>query len=254
MKEYKLHKKEIAGIDIIGESIDEIIEYILNHKKKITVSTLSMPMLGELKNNTEYFDALKHSEIVLPDGIGIIILSKIRDGKNSLKKRIAGPDFFIRFNYYANREKLKYFFMGSTQKTLSKIEEKIKKDFPDIIISGTHSPPFGKWDEKTDEEIIRKINELEPDVLWVAMTAPKQEIWVYKNRDNLNPKIVAAIGAAFDFYAGTKKRAPEFFRKLGLEWFYRTIKEPLRMGKRYLKGFTPFINYFFRYLIKRIKK
>ena len=250
----ELIRKNIAGIEIISNNLNELSDFILNTDQQIIVSTLSMPMLGELNKNKKYMQALKNSEIVLPDGIGIVLLSKITHGKHSIKKRIAGPDFFIYFNGIANKSKLKYFFLGSTIETLKKIEEKLSKEYPDIIISGTISPPFGKWDKATEEKIIKEINKANPDIVWVAMTAPKQEIWVYQNRDVIKVKTVASIGAAFDFYAETKKRAPEIFRKFGLEWLYRTFQEPFRMGKRYLKGFPFFILYLFKGLINRVKK
>ncbi len=249
-----LIKKNIAGIKIIFNNLEDISNCVINSENQTILSTLSMPLLGELHENRDYFNALENSEIVLPDGMGIVLLSKIIYGKDSIKKRVTGPDFFLFFNEKANKNKLKYFFLGSTIETLEKIENKIKAEYPDIIISGTLSPPFGNWDEKINNEILKKINDANPDVLWVAMTAPKQEIWVYENRDRIKARIIASIGAAFDFFAGTKRRAPEIFRRLGLEWLYRIFQEPFRMGKRYLKGFPYFIFYLFKGLKKRGEK
>ena len=250
----KLEKQKIADIEIIKNNIEEITEYLINSDKQNLISTISMPMLGEVKKNREYSAALKNSEIVLPDGIGIVFLSKLIYGRNSIEKRITGPDFFLFFNKYANNIGLKYFFIGSTEKVLNRIINKLSADFPNIKISGTISPPFGVWDEDTNYEFIKKINTSSPHVLWVAMTAPKQEIWAYKNRDKLDVRIIAPIGAAFDFYAGTKRRAPMFFRKLGFEWAYRIYQEPLRMGKRYLKGFPVYFQYLLKSFIKKRKK
>ncbi len=250
-----LKVQKIADINIFSGPIEELIEYIINNNdKKIILSTLSLPLLGELKNNIDYKKSLEDSEIVLPDGIGILILSALIYGKNRIKNRIAGPDFFIKFNKIANEKKISYFFLGSTEETLKKIEERIKKEHPEIIFKGYYSPPFGEWDKAENEKILNKINEAKPDVLWIAMTAPKQEIWVYKNREKLNVKFIASIGAAFDFFAGTKKRAPKFFRKTGLEWLYRTFQEPKRMGKRYFKGFPAFLYYLFKSLGKKLRR
>ncbi len=254
MNEIKLKSREIAEISVCALQMEEISDYILSSEKQIVISTLSMPMLGEVKKNIDYKKALKNSEIVLPDGIGIVFLSKIIGGKYSIKKRITGPDFFLFFNRVANKENLSYFFLGSTEKTLSKIKERIGQEWPNIKVSGVLSPPFGQWTDEINNKIIENINRVNPDVLWVGMTAPKQEIWVFKNRGRLTSKIIASIGAAFDFYAGTKKRAPKIFQNLGLEWLYRTAQEPVRMGKRYLKGLPAFIYFSFEGFCKRFKK
>ncbi len=254
MNEMKLKTKEVAGISVCALQMEEIADYILSSERQVVISTLSMPMLGVIKKNMEYKNALRNSEIILPDGIGIVILSKIFKGKHSIKKRITGPDFFLFFNRIANEKKLSYFFMGSTEETLSKIRGRLDKEWPNVKVSGVLSPPFGQWSDEVNKKIIENINKAKPDVLWIAMTAPKQEIWVSKNRERLKVKIIASIGAAFDFYAGNKKRAPLFFQNLGLEWLYRTMQEPIRMGRRYLKGLPAFICFLFKGLYKRLKK
>ncbi len=254
MMKTELKVQKIAGVNIFSGSFKELIEFILNYRSNIMLSTLSFPLLGELKNNIDYKKALESSEIILPDGIGIIVLSTLTYGKNRIKNRIAGPDFFMEFNKIANEKKISYFFLGSTKETLKRIEERIKKEYPQIIFKGYYSPPFGEWDKVENEKILNKINEKKPDVLWVAMTAPKQEIWVYKNREKLNAKLVASVGATFDFFAGTKKRAPKLFQKTGFEWLHRTFQEPIRMGKRYLKGFPAFLCFLFKSIGKKSRK
>jgi N-acetylglucosaminyldiphosphoundecaprenol N-acetyl-beta-D-mannosaminyltransferase len=109
----------------------------------------------------------------------------------------------------------------------------MKRDFPHIEVCGVYSPPFKEiLDDDDDREIIRRVNNAKPDVLWVGMTAPKQEKWIYKNRGSLDVSLAGAIGAVFDFYAGTKNRAPEWVCRLGLEWLPRLLREPRRLFKR----------------------
>ena len=105
-----------------------------------------------------------------------------------------------------------------------------------------------------NDRIVDLVNRCKPDVLWVAMTAPRQDIWVYKNRKRLNVRIVVPVGAAFDFFAGTRARAPMWMQKIGLEWLHRTLKEPIRMGLRYLRGFPYFLLILSKEMIGKTRK
>jgi N-acetylglucosaminyldiphosphoundecaprenol N-acetyl-beta-D-mannosaminyltransferase len=126
-----------------------------------------------------------------------------------------------------------YFFLGSTETNLLKIRDKMKSDFPDIGIAGTYSPPFKPvFNEDDNRRMIQAINEAKPDVLWVGMTAPKQEKWIYENRDRIGATFIGPIGAVFDFYVGNVKRSHPAFRKMGLEWLPRLIRQPRRLWRR----------------------
>jgi N-acetylglucosaminyldiphosphoundecaprenol N-acetyl-beta-D-mannosaminyltransferase len=125
------------------------------------------------------------------------------------------------------------FFLGSTDETLHKIRERVAIDYPRIEIVGTLSPPFRP--EFTDEDnrvMIETINAAKPDVLWIGLTAPKQEKWIFKHRDKLEVQFAGPIGAAFDFYAGNIKRISPFWGDLGLEWLPRLLQEPRRLWRR----------------------
>lgn len=195
---------------------------------------------------TDYFydQALKNSNVLIPDGISVVWAMKWLT-RQKLKK-IAGADLFF---YELNRlQKIegKCFFLGSKNTTLDQIREKINLEFPNIKV-GTYSPPF-KLEFSADDnaKIMKKIDTFHPDVLMIGMTAPKQEKWAYQHYDQLNTGHICCIGAVFDFYAGTITRAPRWMIKLGLEWLYRLIKEPRRMWRRYLKGNLLFIWYIFK--------
>jgi N-acetylglucosaminyldiphosphoundecaprenol N-acetyl-beta-D-mannosaminyltransferase len=133
-----------------------------------------------------------------------------------------------------NKEKgRRYFFLGSTEKNLIKIKEKMNEDYPNITVAGTYSPPFKpEFSEEENQLMIDAIIRARPDVLWVGMTAPKQEKWIFQNKDKLNVKFIGAIGAVFDFYSGNVKRSHPFFQKLGLEWLPRLLRQPRRLWRR----------------------
>jgi N-acetylglucosaminyldiphosphoundecaprenol N-acetyl-beta-D-mannosaminyltransferase len=136
----------------------------------------------------------------------------------------------------------KCFFMGSSEKVLSMIKQRSKEDFPNIEVE-TYSPPYkSEFNEEENNAIITAINKANPDLLWIGMTAPKQEKWIYTHWNELQIHChCGTIGAVFDFYAGTVKRAPMWWQQNSLEWCYRLLKEPRRMWKRYIIGNLLFI-------------
>lgn len=184
------------------------------------------------KNDPEFSKALVTADILLPDGVGIILAAKIMG--LDLTERVAGSDLFLGLSDKANKEGgLRYFFLGSTQEVLDKITVRLSKEYPNITICGVLSPPFkAEFSDEDNREMIDIINQAKPDVLWVGMTAPKQEKWIYKNKDKLDVPVMGAIGAVFDFYAGTVQRSPEWACRMGLEWLPRLIREPRRLFKR----------------------
>ena len=142
----------------------------------------------------------------------------------------------------ANSEKLRVMFMGSSEKVLALIRERAAVDYPQIEVV-TYSPPYKpEFSDEDNRAIIKAINDANPDLLWIGMTAPKQEKWTYAQWNELKIHChVGTIGAVFDFYAGTARRAPLWWQKHGIEWLYRLLKEPKRMWRRYVIGNPLFI-------------
>lgn len=206
---------------------------------KVLISTLNAHSYNTVHKDEEFKTALKNSNVLLPDGIGVVWATKILTGQKL--RKIAGNDLFHYQMSRLNKISGKCFFLGSSDATLQKILERAAVDYPNVMVF-SHSPPFkSKFSEEDNKPIIEKINAASPDVLFVGMTAPKQEKWAFQNFERLNVKHVCCIGAVFDFYAGTSKRAPTWMIKIGMEWFYRLLSNPKRMWRRYLIGNTQFI-------------
>lgn len=224
----------VTGFRISTLNYAEVIHTALSSRSKsFVISTLNVPLLKEAGKNRKYARALVDSSVIIPDGIGFVWASRLIYGKRGLSQRVTGPDLFLEFCKKANKERLRFFFLGSSSGVLAKIARRLQEEFPAIHLAGLYSPPFGPWDLSENKKIIDAVNEARADVLWVGMTAPRQETWIYENKEQLDVKVIAAIGAAFDFFAGTRKRAPRLMQRLGLEWFYRVCQEPLRLGRRY---------------------
>lgn len=199
-------------------------------KKKTIINTINPHSYCEAKKDAIYRQALHQSDMLLPDGIGIVWAIKVLT--KQIVKRIAGADLHILLLEKINMGKGKVFYMGSSSATLQKICERIKVEYPNIIV-GTYSPPYKPvFTIEENTKILEAINKFQPDVLFVGMTAPKQEKWVHQHKDQIDAKIIASIGAVFDFYAGTIKRSGKFWINLGLEWLPRLIREPKRLWRR----------------------
>lgn len=210
----------------------------LNPSKKL-ITTLNAHSFNTLHRDKFFREALKSSDTLLPDGISIVWAHRLLVGKKL--KKIAGDDLFRYEMERLQSKRGKCFFLGSSEKTLNLIREKAKQEYPDVEVH-SYSPPYKpEFSKEESQQMIDAVNRVEPDVLFIGMTAPKQEKWAFKYYQMLNAGHICCIGAVFDFYAGTVKRAPEWMISLGMEWFYRLIKEPRRMWRRYLIGNTLFV-------------
>jgi N-acetylglucosaminyldiphosphoundecaprenol N-acetyl-beta-D-mannosaminyltransferase len=176
--------------------------------------------------------ALKAADVLIPDGVGVVLASWILGGV--IRERITGSDIFRELSRKLNEQgNASYFFLGSTEETLEIIRAKMAVDFPEIRFAGSYSPPFKEvFSEEENLTMIETVNQAASDVLWVGMTAPKQEKWIYQNKDKLKVKFIAAVGAVFDFYTGNVKRSSPWFLEHGLEWLPRLLQEPRRLWQR----------------------
>ena len=199
---------------------------------KCIINTVNQYSYVIAEQDENFRAALSQSDVLLPDGIGIVAAVKFLSNQNI--KKIAGEDLHNHFLHKLNDEGGSCFYLGSTDKTLALIKNRLGKEFPNIRV-GVYSPPFkSTFSKKENNKMIEAVNEFKPDVLFVGMTAPKQEVWTYLNKERLNAGAICAIGAVFDFYAGTISRPSVAWRFLGLEWLGRLLREPKRMYKRYL--------------------
>jgi N-acetylglucosaminyldiphosphoundecaprenol N-acetyl-beta-D-mannosaminyltransferase len=205
------------------------------------ISTINPHSYIVARKDAAFRKVLLDSDVLLPDGIGIVLAGRVLSGTRI--KRITGSDIHrILLNYLDNKNG-SCFYIGSSVNTLNKLKERLLKEHPGIS-AGFFSPPFKPV--FTDEEelaMIKIINDFNPEVLFVGMTAPRQEKWVHKNRESLNAKIICPVGAVFDFYAGTVKRPGKLWLNTGLEWLPRLLREPGRLWKRTLVSTPLFVWY-----------
>lgn len=200
--------------------------------EKLVINTINQYSFCVAEKNLKFKQALQNVDVLLPDGIGILAAVKLQT--NQSIRKISGSDLHQFLLERLDLLKGKCFYLGSSAATLEKINQHLKGNFPNIK-AGFYSPPYKfNFSEEDNLKMIEAVNDFAPDVLFVGMTAPKQEIWVDQNKGNLDAATICCIGAVFDFFAGTVQRPNPFYVNHGLEWFGRLIKEPKRMWKRYL--------------------
>lgn len=202
----------------------------LNHTQ-IVFACANPHSLVEAGKDAIFADALKNADQVVADGVGVSLVARLLS--LDIGPRITGSDYFKAIMQQLNAKGGgRVFFFGSTPHVLNLISQRVQQDYPGLTVAGTLSPPYRPFSEQENLEWATLINQSKADVLWVGMTAPKQEKWVFENRERLTVPVIGSIGAVFDFYAGTYPRAPLWMTKCGLEWLYRLVSEPKRMWRR----------------------
>ena len=238
----------------IVESFEELTHF---PEGKTLINTIYAYSYVVAQKDDFFADALRKCDFLMPDGAGIVKACRWLKAKSQPKERIAGWDLFS-FEMNALERKseelrvksekcLKVMFLGSSEKVLSLIRKRAAIDYPHLEVV-TYSPPYKpEFSDEDNQTMIKAINDADPDLLWIGMTAPKQEKWTYKHWDELDIHChCGTIGAVFDFYAGTVKRAPLAWQRNSLEWLYRLLMEPRRMWRRYIIGNTKFLYYIYK--------
>lgn len=206
---------------------------------KVLINTINAHSYNVAQKDDLFAQALAGGDYLIPDGASIVKACKWLKGKSQPEERIAGWDLFeFEMNRLkAKSIKCKVMFMGSSERVLQLIRERAAKDYPQMDVV-TYSPPYkAEFSDEDNAAIINAINAANPDLLWIGMTAPKQEKWTFRHWQELDIYChVGTIGAVFDFYAGTTQRAPVWWQRHSLEWLYRLLKEPRRMWRRYVIG------------------
>ena len=217
---------ELLGLNIDDYSFEEAIDIakgLIDSSKVSQVVTINPEMFAQSEKEPDFANIIKEAEMVIPDGIGVKIALKIL-GKNV--QRIAGIDFAKRLLKEASLTGIPVAIIGSKEEVLKKAIINLQKEMDDINIVYSHNGYFEKPDEIYEELKIKS-----PKLVLVALGSPKQEYFIFNAKKVLNPALMVGIGGSLDVWSGTVKRAPRIFQKIGLEWLYRTIKQPSRLKR-----------------------
>jgi len=220
---------------------------------KVLINTINAHSYNTAQKDEAFAEALSKGDYLIPDGASIVKACRWLKAKSQPKERIAGWDLFIfemqRLEGRSKRDdvRCKVMFFGSSEKVLSLIRERAAVDYPNLEVV-TYSPPYKpEFSDEDNQAMIQAINDADPNLLWIGMTAPKQEKWTYNHWNELNIHChCGTIGAVFDFYASTVKRAPLWWQEHSLEWLFRLLMEPIRMWRRYIIGNVKFLYYIYK--------
>jgi N-acetylglucosaminyldiphosphoundecaprenol N-acetyl-beta-D-mannosaminyltransferase len=232
---------QVLGVEIAAGTMKEAVTEVCAHLDRIRghyitfVNTHAIVMACE---SDKYCHVQNKAAIAFADGAPIAFCERKKGCLSA--ERVAGPDFMTEIFAISAQKGYRHYFYGSDAATLQKLKANLEKTYPDIAIAGTYAPPYEKKLRKDYQEDITRINEANPDFVWIGLGAPKQEFWMYRQSGKINA-VMLGVGAGFDFHAGVVRRAPKWMQRCGLEWLYRLLQEPGRLGGRYLKTNLKFL-------------
>ncbi len=208
-------------------------------KQPLSVRLSNAYCVALASKDSSYEELLNGHGVNYPDGTPVVWFMRLLS-RSAIPGRVRGPSLFKQVLKASSEDGTKHYFLGTTDATLNSLTSKLKQQYPDIQIAGQFSPPFGAIDEKFLELCQNVCEESKPDLVWVALGTPKQDFVASALSIRLNRPCVA-VGAAFDFLAGTAKEAPEWIQSSGMEWAYRLFSEPRRLWRRYIFGNARFL-------------
>lgn len=239
---------KLKQLDILGSKAD----LASLPEGKVLINTINAHSYNTARRDPLFAEALTHGDALIPDGVSIVKACRWIRAKSQPRERVAGWDLFVfemerleaesRLRQGRGEGAKTVMFMGSSPQVLDRIVKRAAADYPHLHVV-TYSPPYKpEFSAEDDQAIIAAIHAARPDLLWIGMTAPKQEKWIYAHWAELDIHChVGTVGAVFDFFAGTMARAPLWWQRHGLEWLYRLLREPKRMWRRYLVGNALFL-------------
>jgi N-acetylglucosaminyldiphosphoundecaprenol N-acetyl-beta-D-mannosaminyltransferase len=223
----------VLGVDFDLITYEDVLKAIRNWRatSQRHYVTLTPPYSVVMcRRDNELKDATRSAMLTLPDGVGIIWAATLLGYPHH--GRVSGPTLMLKLCDWGRTEGLRHFLYGGAPGVADALVSRLSARFPGLAIAGTYCPPFRQLAPEEDREVVRKINETKPDVVWVGLGSPKQEKWMASHVGRIEAAVLIGIGAAFDFHAGRVKWAPAWMRRMGIEWAYRLAREPKRMWRR----------------------
>lgn len=224
----------------LEQSVELLEQWVQDVESSPKCLSIDNPNAIEIaRKDPEFAASFRNADMVTADGVGVVLASRILGA--GIPERVCGPDLFQLLCTRLNEKETgtRMFFLGSTPDNLNALEKKFKADFPNLEIVGTYSPPYKPAFSEDDIDMMSAmVNESGADILWIGLGAPKQEKFAEACRDKVNVKIIAPVGAVFDFYTGNVKLPPKWVQEMGLIFFYRFFQQPKRLWRRNLRSFV----------------
>jgi N-acetylglucosaminyldiphosphoundecaprenol N-acetyl-beta-D-mannosaminyltransferase len=223
---------EISAIDL-GVAVEEMGRWIAEGERHYVCVT-GVHGVMESQRDPQLRRIHNSSGLTTPDGMPMV-WSCHRAGLGEVS-RVYGPDLMLAVCDQAVKRGWSMYFYGGAPGVADRLAERLSRRFPGLRVAGTHCPPFRPLTEEEDGAVIEEINGASPDIVWVGLSTPKQERWMWDHRDTLRAAALVGVGAAFDIHSGALPQAPPWMQRCGLEWLYRLLREPRRLWRRYLSN------------------
>ncbi len=234
-KAITLHRADILGVHISAISMRQAVDTIdswITEKSPHYVCVTPAHGIMECQRNPALKGIFNQSGLTTPDGMAIVWLLKLKGYPHVT--RVYGPDLMQAVcKRSVEGGAYRHFFFGGAPGVAEKLSARLQAQFPGLKVVGVYCPPFRALTEEEDENLIQQIRTAQPDILWVGVSTPKQEVWMADHIGRIGVPVMVGVGAAFDFLSGTKKQAPRWIRSLGFEWLFRLLSEPKRLAPRY---------------------
>jgi len=237
-----MHKVDILNVGVHAQRFEDATERLFRWAQEPTrryVCTCPVYTLMVTHEMPEAEAALANADMVTADGMPVVWVQR-RAGA-PYAERCPGPSLMRALCERTAGTDVKHFLWGGAPGVPERLSDAIHDQYGDVNIVGAYSPPYEPTGTPPKDEYIERINAAKPDVVWVGLGSPKQDVWMHMYREHLHAPLLIGVGAAFDFISGAKRQAPEWLGELGLEWSFRLFQEPRRLGRRYLKYNTLFI-------------
>jgi N-acetylglucosaminyldiphosphoundecaprenol N-acetyl-beta-D-mannosaminyltransferase len=239
-------RKPHARFDVLGVKISaltleqavDLVEGWVANRTKQYVNVCTSGTVLECHDHPRLAGIVNGAGMATPDGMPLVWLGR-RHGLQV--SRVYGPDLMLRVCDQGRARRIRHFYYGSTESVLSRLRDRLQQRFPGLEVVGMQAPPFRALTADEIQATAALINAARPDVVWVGLGTPKQDDWVGQFRPLLDAPVLVAVGAAFDFHAGTVRQAPRWMMRAGLEWLFRLLMEPRRLWRRYLIGNPRFV-------------
>jgi len=226
----------VLGVRVDAVQIPDVMarmeRWIGEKRGSRMIAVTGMHGVTEAQHQPQLKQVLNSADLVVPDGMPLVWLGRLRGF--GLRRRVYGPELMREFCRAAAAKRYRQFFYGGAPGVAEELGERLRREFPGLIVAGTFSPPFRELTGEECEDVARMIRAAAPDVIWVGLSTPRQERWMAEFRARLNGPVMVGVGAAFDLNTGRVRQAPAWMREHGLEWLWRLLMEPRRLWRRYL--------------------
>ncbi|HYG36748.1 MAG TPA: WecB/TagA/CpsF family glycosyltransferase [Clostridia bacterium] len=235
-------RTNVLGVGVSAINLDSAVAAVvqaLEQNSKGYVCVTGVHGVSEAQEDPAFRRILNQAFLNTPDGMPMVWMGRLQGFADM--DRVYGPDLMLRVCEISPARGITHFFYGGAPGVAEELKRRLEQRFPGLRIVGTYTPPFRPLTQAEEEELIRRVGELKPDIMWVGLSTPKQEKFMAHYWQKLDATLFFGVGAAFDFHAGRVRQAPRWMQRSGLEWFFRLICEPRRLWKRYLKNNPLFV-------------